>query len=169
MKGYIQVYTGDGKGKTSAALGLAVRALGRGKKVCIVQFMKGIETGEILFFEGKPGIVIKQFGTGEFVMEPGEGEKNSAYQALNYAKEQMLSGSFDIIILDEINVALQMQLLGVSAVLDFLRQKPEDVEVVLTGRNAPKELLEIADLVTEMREVKHYYKKGIGAREGIEY
>ncbi|MEM3395921.1 MAG: cob(I)yrinic acid a,c-diamide adenosyltransferase [Thermoplasmata archaeon] len=169
MKGYIQVYTGDGKGKTSAALGLAVRALGRGKKVCIVQFMKGMETGEVLFFERIPGIVIQQFGSGEFVKTAIEEEKKLAHQALDHAREQMVSGSFDVIILDEINVAMDLQLLEVPAVMEFLKQKPERVEVVLTGRNAPKEILEIADLVTEMREVKHYYKKGVEAREGIEF
>lgn len=169
MRGYIHVYTGDGKGKTSAALGLAVRALGRGKKICMVQFLKGMETGELLFFEGKPGIVIKQFGTGKFGMERDENEKKLAVQALNYAREQMLSGNFDIIILDEINVALSMHLLEIGLVLDFLEQKPDSVEIVLTGRNAPNEILEIADLVTEMRAVKHYYMKGVKAREGIEY
>ncbi|MEM3493574.1 MAG: cob(I)yrinic acid a,c-diamide adenosyltransferase [Thermoplasmata archaeon] len=169
MKGYIQVYTGDGKGKTSAALGLAVRALGRGKRVCIVQFMKGMETGELLFFAQIPGIVIKQFGSGKFVSAAGDEEKKLAGEALEFAREQMLSGNFDIIILDEVNVALHMHLLDVKTMMEFLREKPESVELVLTGRNAPQEILEVADLVTEMREVKHYYRKGILAREGIEY
>lgn len=168
MRGYIQVYTGDGKGKTSAALGLAVRALGRKKRVCIVQFMKGLETGEVLFFQDVKGVEIKQFGSGNFVFELAQ-ERELAKKGLEYAREQMLSGNFDVIILDEINVAIAMKLIPIDDVLSFLKEKPENVEVVLTGRNAPKELLDIADLVTEMREVKHYYKKGVMAREGIEF
>lgn len=169
MKGYIHVYTGDGKGKTSAALGLAVRALGRKKRVCIVQFMKGLETGEVLFFQGVKDVEIKQFGSGKFVFEPTEEERKVARQGLNYAREQMLSGKFDVLILDEINAALHMKLLDLNDILLFLKEKPESLEVVLTGRNAPKEIVEIADLVTEMREIKHYYTKGVEAREGIEY
>jgi len=168
MRGYIQLYTGDGKGKTSAALGLAVRALGRKKRVCIVQFMKGLETGEVLFFQDVKGVEIKQFGSGNFVFELAQ-ERELAKKGLEYAREQMLSGKFDVIILDEINVAIAMKVIPIEDVLSFLKEKPENVEVVLTGINAPKELLEIADLVTEMREVKHYYKKGVIAREGIEF
>jgi len=169
MKGYIHVYTGDGKGKTSAALGIAVRALGRGMRVCIVQFMKGMESGEHLFFKNVPGIVIKRFGSGEFVKEATPDDKALAYEALRYAITQMNSGDFDVLILDEINVAMSMHLLSVNDVRKMLEKKPENIEIVLTGRNAPAEIIEIADVVTEMRELKHYYRKGVEAREGIEY
>ncbi len=163
------MYTGKGKGKTSAALGLAVRALGRNLKVCIVQFMKGLETGELLFFRGVKNIEIRQFGSGKFVSRGDKKEREIALAGLEYAKSQMLSGKFDILILDEINVAITMEILEVSEVIKLIELKPENVELILTGRDAPQEIIEIADLVTEMREIKHYFSKGVEARKGIEY
>ncbi len=169
-KGMIQVYTGDGKGKTTAAFGLAIRAKGRGFKVAIVQFMKGIEYGEVISAR-KLGIDIYQFGSSEFVdpKKPRDIDFELARKGLKKAKELIFSKNYDLIILDEINVAISFGLIDKDNVIDILKNKPENVEIVLTGRYAPKELIEIADLVTEMREVKHYFQRGIMAREGIEY
>jgi len=169
-KGMIQVYTGDGKGKTTAAFGLAIRAKGRGFKVAIVQFMKGVEYGEVISAR-KLGIDVYQFGSPEFVdpKKPRDIDFELAEKGLKKAKEIIFSKNYDLVILDEINVAISFGLIDKNDVINILKNKPESVEIVLTGRYAPKELIEIADLVTEMREVKHYFQRGITAREGIEY
>ncbi|MCD6503465.1 MAG: cob(I)yrinic acid a,c-diamide adenosyltransferase [Thermoplasmata archaeon] len=169
-KGYVHVYTGDGKGKTTAAFGLAMRAAGHGLKVAVVQFMKGIEYGEIKSAR-KLGIEVYQFGTKEFVdpKEPRDIDVKLAKEALEKAKELIFSGNYDLVILDEVNVAMSFGLVDVKDVLNIIENKPENVEIVLTGRYAPEEIIKKSDLVTEMREVKHYFMKGVIARKGIEF
>jgi len=165
----IHVYTGNGKGKTTAAFGLAMRARGHGKKVAVVQFMKGVEYGEVKSAR-KLGIEVYQFGRKEFVdpKAPTELDFKLAKEALKKA-EELLKGDYDLVILDEVNVTVYFGLLKADEVLRILKEKNEKMEVVLTGRYAPEEFLNEADLVTEMREIKHYYRKGILAREGVEY
>jgi len=170
MQGYVQVYTGDGKGKTTAALGLALRAAGAGLNVFIAQFVKGAEYSEIkALARFSDLIVLKQYGRGCFIrQEPGEEDKRLAGAGLDEAEAAMLSGNYQVIILDEINIATYFSLFSVARVLELIRKKPADVELVLTGRKADPLVVEIADLVTEMCEIKHYYQKGVEAREGIE-
>ena len=172
-KGLIIVHTGPGKGKTTAALGLALRAVGSGLKVLMVQFIKGSwhygELDAAQAFGDK--FVLRPMGRG-FVKLGGEidpEDKRAADEAWAFAREKIFSGEYDMIILDEINYAISYGLLAVGPVLDTLKRKPEMVHVVLTGRNAPAEVIAAADLVTEMREVKHPYQKGIEAQRGIEY
>jgi cob(I)alamin adenosyltransferase len=169
-KGYIQVYTGDGKGKTTAALGLALRASGHRMRTYIGQFMKGQQYGELDALRGDPLVTIEQYGDPRCIRREEVTPEHvaQARRGLERAREAMLSGDYAIVVLDEVNVALWFGLLAVEEALAFLDQKPEGVEVVLTGRRAPQELIDRADLVTEMREVKHYYVQGVVAREGIE-
>ncbi|MBC8186068.1 cob(I)yrinic acid a,c-diamide adenosyltransferase [candidate division KSB1 bacterium] len=169
-KGYIQIYTGDGKGKTTAALGLALRAAGRGFRTYIAQFMKGQSYGELKSIRLIPEIEIEQFGKNTFIHvdQAAPQDIQMAKNGLKKAKEKMLSGEFNIIILDEINMAIHFKLLPIADVVDFIAVKPGEVELVLTGRRAPDELIQSADLVTEMREIKHYYAQGVTARDGIE-
>jgi len=172
LKGYIQVYTGNGKGKTTAALGLALRAAGHGLRSYIGQFLKGHAYGELVSIRKlAPLITIEQFGRKGFIHvteNPDEEDIRRARAGLEKCLRAMLSGRFAIIVLDEVNVALHFGLLEEKDVLGFLGQKPAQVEVVLTGRYAPPSLLRRADLVTEMRERKHYYARGVRARPGIE-
>jgi cob(I)alamin adenosyltransferase len=172
FKGYIQVYTGDGKGKTTAALGLALRAAGYKHKVYIGQFLKGQKYGELLSAKKlSPYITIEQFGRKGFIhvtKDPDEEDIKRAKRGLKKCLEAMLSRKYRIIILDEINVAVDLNLITEEKVHEFLDKRPEDVEIILTGRYAPPSFLKRADLVTEMKEKKHYYKKGVKAREGIE-
>jgi len=171
-KGLIQVYTGPGKGKTTAALGLALRAAGHGLKVHIVQFMKGWpHYGELVSVERLPNITIRQFGRPQFVDKesPDPEDFRLAREALAHARQVILSGECDVLILDEINVALNLGLIELSDVLSLLEEKPERVELVLTGRNAPLEIVRRADLVTEMLDIKHPYYEGIKGRQGIEF
>ncbi len=172
FKGYIQVYTGDGKGKTTAALGLALRAAGYKHKVYIGQFLKGQKYGELLSVKKlSPYITIEQFGRKGFIhvtKDPDEEDIKRAKRGLKKCLEAMLSRKYRIIILDEINVAVDFNLITEEKVHEFLDKRPEDVEIILTGRYAPPSFLKRADLVTEMKEKKHYYKKGVKAREGIE-
>lgn len=172
QKGLIQIYTGNGKGKTSAALGLALRAVGHGLKVLMIQFMKGnINYGEIEASKRlSPNLVIKQTGRNTFVSKtnPDPIDIELAKKGLSLAKEEILSQRYDIVILDEVNVAVDYDLITLSDLLDLIDSKPDSVEIVLTGRNAKPEVIEKADLVTEMIEIKHYYHKGISARKGIE-
>jgi len=171
MEGLIQVYFGNGKGKTTAALGLALRAAGRGKEVLIVQFMKKWDYGELHSIQLIPQITIKTFGTKDFVHKgkAKEIDYQEAKKAFTEGVQAAKSGQYDIIIFDELNVAIYFELLELQQVLDFLEEKPEEVEIIITGRNAPKEIIDKADLVTEMCEIKHPYQKGIQARIGIEY
>jgi cob(I)alamin adenosyltransferase len=170
--GYIQVYTGDGKGKTTAALGLALRAAGYKHKVYIGQFLKGQKYGELLSAKKlSPYITIEQFGRKGFIhvtKDPDEEDIKRAKRGLKKCLEAMLSRKYRIITLDEINVAVDLNLITEEEVHEFLDNRPEDVEIILTGRYAPPSFLKRADLVTEMKAKKHYYKKGVKAREGIE-
>ena len=171
-KGLVQVYTGNGKGKTTAAFGLALRAIGRGLKVYIIQFIKGgFDYGELYIVDKLPNLTLKAFGTGKFVTEkpPGKADVELAEEAFALAEEVVKSGEYDIVILDEINVALNLKLIQIEKVLELIKNKPKHVELVLTGRYAPNEIIEAADLVTEMKEVKHPFNKGFQARKGIEY
>ena len=170
QKGYTQVYTGNGKGKTTAALGLALRASGHGMHTYVGQFMKGQPYGELDALRDHSHITIEQYGDVRCIHREEVTPEHvaQAQRGLERAREAMLSGQYDIVVLDEINVTIWFGLLTVEEVLAFLDERPEHVEVILTGRRAPPELIERADLVTEMREVKHCYQQGVLAREGIE-
>lgn len=191
-KGYVQVYTGNGKGKTTAAIGLAIRALGAGKRVLLLQFMKSkvysehnilpqispdlhLETLGKPFFVAKEGSLtaeeLAKWGSEVVVFPPGKPPADYvavAVQGIARAKEAVSNGKYDLVILDEINVAMFFELVSWQQVKDVINSKLENVELVLTGRGASPELIERADLVTEMREVKHYYQQGVAARLGIE-
>jgi cob(I)alamin adenosyltransferase len=171
-QGFTQIYTGNGKGKSTAAIGQAVRAAGFGMKTYFAQFMK-----EYLYSELKSlkylskWITIEQFCGDEFVYKkelPGKEELEKAKKGLDTAKKKMLSGEYDLIILDEAIVAVYFKLFETKDITEFVKKKPENVELILTGRYCPEELIELADLVTEMKDVKHYYHKGITSRKGIE-
>ena len=169
-KGHIQIYTGDGKGKTTAAIGLAIRAAGYGMKTYIGQFMKGQHYGELTALRDHPCITIEQYGDVECVHREEITQKHidQAQQGLEKARKAMHSHQYDIIILDEINVAVWFDLILTEDVIEFLNDRPENVEVILTGRRAPEAFLEMADLVSDVKEIKHYYNRGIKARTGIE-
>jgi len=171
-KGYFQIYTGNGKGKTTSALGLAFRAMGRGKKTYIGQFMKGQFYGELKAAEMvKPYITIEQYGKDTFIHvqdPPHEEDVRMAREGLAKGIKAMLSGDYDIVIFDEIITSHHFHLITMKEMLDVIQSKPDGVELVFTGRYAPPKLIEAADLVTEMVEIKHYYRKGVNAREGIE-
>ena len=164
--GYIQVYTGNGKGKTTASLGLAMRALGRGWKVLIVMFTKGgNDYGELIFFstlcpELKDKVKIVQAGLDRIVYSTNMSADDS---------KQIQNDEYQLIILDEANIALDLNLIDLNEMIDVLKNKPEEMEIVLTGRNAKEEIIDIAHLVSEIKPVKHYWDKGIKARKGIEF
>ena len=170
MNGYVQVYTGEGKGKSTAAFGLSMRAAGAGLSVFIGQFLKKGHFSEHRSLERfKDLITIHQYGTPGFLFgEPTDEHINAAVSGLREIEEATTSGDYDVIVMDEVNVALHYRLVTPEQVLDIIRTKPQGVELVLTGRNAPKEIIEAADLVTEMRPIKHYYDRGVEARIGIE-
>ncbi|MDD5722257.1 MAG: cob(I)yrinic acid a,c-diamide adenosyltransferase [Syntrophales bacterium] len=170
MKGYVHVYTGDGKGKTTAAFGLALRAAGAGLKVYIAQFVKGMKYSELNAMEKlKEVITVKQYGRDCFIYRDPEPEDiQAAREGLQEVREIMCSGEYQVIILDEANIATYYNLFSVDNLLDFIRAKPEEVELVITGRRADPRVIEEADLVTEMKEIKHYYQNGVQARDGIE-
>ena len=168
----VQVFTGDGKGKTSAALGVVLRALGHGLRVYIVFSMKGdYPYGERRILSKLPNVDTASFGGREFVdlanVKPEEIEQ--ARQALAAAREAMLSGNYDLVVLDEVNVAVAWKLIELDEVIRLINDKPQNVELILTGRRADTELIKLADLVTEMLKIKHPYDKGITARKGIDY
>lgn len=171
MKGYIQVYTGNGKGKTTAALGLCLRAIGAGKNVFFAQFVKGQIYSEVkAIHRFIPDITIKQYGLDCFIYnKPTQADIDLARKGLKEVSEIIDSGKYDIVVLDEANIALYYNLFSVDELITILKSKPEETEIIITGRYAPSELIEIADLVTEMKEIKHYYSTGIEAREGIEH
>ncbi|MBU5485608.1 cob(I)yrinic acid a,c-diamide adenosyltransferase [Clostridium sp. MSJ-11] len=168
-KGYIQVYTGNGKGKTTAALGLTLRAICAGKKVFLGQFVKGMRYSELKAVEYLHNLTIEQFGKNCFIYnEPTQDDIDRAIRGLKRCEEVINSGEYDIIILDEINIALFYNLFTSKEVIDILDKKPENTEIIITGRYAPQEIIDRADLVTEMGEIKHYYYKGVKVRKGIE-
>ena len=170
-RGYIHIYTGNGKGKTTAALGLGLRATGAGLKVYMIQFMKGRRYSEIDAVEQLQNFTIVQFGRDEFVSKenPEQIDVDLAQKGLKHAEEIIKKGEYDLVILDEINVAIDFNLVALKDVLKLVEEKPEKVELVLTGRYAPQELMKNADLVTEMLEIKHPFQKGVLARKGIDY
>jgi cob(I)alamin adenosyltransferase len=170
--GTVQVYTGDGKGKTTAAIGLAVRAVGHGLTVYMLQFMKGSSNyGELAAARMLPGFVIEQSGRDEFVdrSNPAQVDIDMAAEGLRKARAALQSGEHDVVILDEINVALVFGLVSLKDVLDLVAARPEHVELILTGRAAHPEVVKAADLVSEVLNIRHHYDAGVGAREGIEY
>ncbi|MBC7324806.1 MAG: cob(I)yrinic acid a,c-diamide adenosyltransferase [Moorella sp. (in: Bacteria)] len=171
-QGLVQVYTGDAKGKSTAAFGLALRASGHGFRVLIIQFMKTPDYGEHrAFLRLAPEVEVKTFGRKGFIHRAGARPEDyeQARAALDCAREALRNGRVDILILDEINNALYFGLLKEEEVLAVLAERPPKIEIVLTGRNAPAGIIAAADLVTEMRQVKHPYTRGIKARRGIEY
>ena len=171
MKGLIQVYTGGGKGKTTAALGQALRVAGRDMKVLVIQFMKKWDYGELHSVKLIPNITLKTYGTKEFVYK-GKAKKidyEEAEKAFSFGIEEMKKGNYDMVIFDELNMALYYELLNLDEVVKKIKEKPQNVEIIITGREAPQAIIEMADLVTEMREIKHPYQKGVEARRGIEF
>jgi cob(I)alamin adenosyltransferase len=168
----IQVYTGDGKGKTTAALGQALRALGHGYKVFMIQFLKGRTYGELITCSNcLPDFTIVMSGRDEFVTKgaPEEIDIRMAREGFDLAHKVAAEGKHEMLILDEINIALDYGLIPLRELLDFLDSCPEDMEIVCTGRYAPPELIERADLVSEIKEIKHHYQRGVGMRKGIEF
>ncbi|SHJ91381.1 cob(I)alamin adenosyltransferase [Hathewaya proteolytica DSM 3090] len=169
--GKFQIYTGDGKGKTTAAMGLALRAVGAGMKVYIGQFIKDMEYSEIKIMKSFPQVTVELYGTGKGCLifrEPDKEDINCAQQGLEKACEAMMSGKYDMVIMDEINVACSLNLLTPTELMETVKMRPDNVELVFTGRGATEDIIKLADLVTEMKEVKHYYRTGLMARDGIE-
>ncbi|GAB1536228.1 cob(I)yrinic acid a,c-diamide adenosyltransferase [Geovibrio sp. ADMFC3] len=169
-RGFVQIYTGKGKGKTTAALGLALRGAGAGLKVYIGQFLKSGKYSENISVHSlEKNIVMEAYGNDRFICGiPCTEEIRLAEEGLKKAREAIFSGKYDIVILDEINVALSLGLLEETEVTEMIKARPKTSELVLTGRNAPASVMELADLITEMKEIKHYYSCGVEAREGIE-
>lgn len=170
MKGYVQVYTGNGKGKSTAAFGLAMRAVGAGKKVFIGQFLKSKHYSELDSI-GKmtDSVTMLQFGMGCFIFEkPKQEDIDAARKGLETAKEAIISDQYDVIILDEANIAVHYDLFSVTELIEVIKLRNPKCEVIVTGRYAKQELIDFADLVTEMCEIKHYYQQGVEARVGIE-
>ncbi len=170
--GTVQVYTGGGKGKTTAALGLALRALGHGRKVLFLQFMKGSRRyGEVRMARNLPGLDVLQYGRTCFVCreKPDPKDVALAQRGLRKARQAVLGRQYDLIVLDEINVAMDYGLIDSKDVLALLDAKPEETEIVLTGRHAPPSIRRRADLVSEIREVKHPWRRRLAARPGVEF
>jgi cob(I)alamin adenosyltransferase len=172
-KGLVQIFTGEGKGKTTAALGTVLRAAGHGLKISIIFFIKGKSSqGEYKALAALPSVKVASFGLRQFIYKNdiiNPAEKIQAEAALSAAREDITGGKFDLVVLDEINVAVYFKLLDAGDVLRLIKDKPPQVELILTGRNADKKLIAAADLVTEMGKIKHPYDKGIKARKGIEF
>jgi len=170
MKGYIQVYTGDGKGKTTAALGLTLRAVGAGLKVYIAQFIKMGDYSEISALERlSDSVTVEQFGCGRFAKgRASEEDIALAGKGLSRIKDIFASGQYDVVIMDEANVAVSCELFEVEALVDIMDSKPKNLELIITGRNAPLPVIEKADLVSQVNAVKHYFQNGVKARIGIE-
>jgi cob(I)alamin adenosyltransferase len=171
-RGLVQIFTGDGKGKTSAAIGAVIRALGHGLRVYVAFFMKGDHpSGERNILSQLPNVTMESFGAGGLV-DPANikpEEKEQAKRGLSAASKAMLSGNYDLVVLDELNLAVAWNLVELDEVLKLIDDKPEGVELILTGRRADSKLIKSADLVTEMLKIKHPYDNGVAARKGIEY
>jgi cob(I)alamin adenosyltransferase len=173
-KGLVIVHTGDGKGKTTAALGIALRAAGHGMKTLIIQFIKSYKRyGELKFVRKyNCGIQIKTMGKGYVKMKgdvhPFQEHVKAAKRTLEFARKQIQSGRYDIVVLDEINIALDKKLISMKQVADIISQKPPRLHLVLTGRNAPRKLIQLADLVSDVKEIKHPFKMGTPAQKGVE-
>lgn len=168
-KGYVHVYTGNGKGKSTAAFGLAVRAACAEKKVYVGQFVKDMKYSETEVVKVLPLIEIEQLGRGCFISKsPEQIDIDAATEALSACAQKLKSGAYDLVILDEVNIAIFYGLVSAEAVVEAINNRAPHVEVVLTGRYAAEPILEIADLVTEMQEIKHYYKQGVLSRKGID-
>lgn len=170
-KGFVHIYTGNGKGKTTAAIGLGIRATGKGLKVYMIQFMKGRRYSEIDALEKIKDFTVVQFGRDEFVSKenPEQIDIDLARKGFEHAKEIIKNGEHDLIILDEINVAVDFKLIPLKDVLKLMDEKPEKVELVLTGRYAHPDMIKQADLVSEILEIKHPYQNGIQSRKGIDW
>jgi len=172
-KGFVQIYTGDGKGKTTAAVGLTLRAIASGYKVFFCQFMKGEESGEIRALKKhSESIDVFLCGISKFCVNkknPSREQVKAARKGFELAKKAIFSRKYDLVVLDEINMAICYNLINLEDVINILKDKPSSVEIILTGRNAPSELYPYADLISEIKEIKHYYKEGVKARRGIEY
>lgn len=171
-KGLVEVFTGDGRGKTSAALGIVLRALGHDFRVCIIHFMKGnYPYGEQETLARLSGVTVRPFGRLSFVDPKNveQEDKDEAKKALDAGREAMLSGDYDLVVLDEVNVASGWGLVGLDEVLRLVEDRPEGVELILTGRHADRRLMKVADLVTEMVAIKHPFDEGIEARPGLDY
>lgn len=171
-RGLVQVFTGDGKGKTTAALGTVLRALGHGLRVFIVCFMKGdYPYGEWNVLSRLPNVDVVRFGSRKFVAPENitPEDREQARKALAAAREAVLSGGYNLVVLDEVNLAVAWKLVELGEVIRLIKDKPRNVELILTGRRADTELVKVADLVTEFLNIKHPYQKGIKARRGIEY
>jgi len=171
-KGLVQIYTGNGKGKTTAAFGQALRALGQGYRVCVVQFMKGRKYGEFLAAEKYlPNLTIHLSGLDSFVMRdhPAPLDIELARQGLDLARRVIASGDYDMVILDELNVAADFKLIPLDEVIALIKSKPGRLDLILTGRYAPEEIIALADTVSEIQEIRHHYAAGVKERAGIEY
>jgi cob(I)alamin adenosyltransferase len=170
-KGFIHVYTGNGKGKTTAAIGLGIRAIGEGLKVVMIQFMKGRRYSELDALRYIKNFTVVQFGRDEFVSKkkPEQIDIDLARKGLLYAKDIIQKGGCDLVILDEINVAVDFNLISLKDVIELLENKPESLELVLTGRYASPEIIKQADIVSEILEIKHPYQKGVQSRKGIDW
>lgn len=168
-KGYVQVYTGNGKGKTTASIGVSLRMLCHGGKVFMGEFMKGQGSGEMKAMDKFPNYTVEQFGLPKFVTgKASEEDVANAQKGFDRMKTVLLSGEYDLVVFDEINSTIFYEMLDPDEVIELLKQKPKKTEVILTGRNAHEKIVDFADLVTEMREIKHYYQQGVMARTGIE-
>lgn len=166
----IHIYTGDGKGKTTAAFGLALRAAGNGLKVYIAQFLKTGNSGEVNAVKGIKNIKVEQFGSGCFIKKiPTKKDIELAKVSLEKIRKIVAKGIYDMIVLDEVSVALHFKLLELKDVASLIKSTPKKIELILTGRHAHPQILKMADLVSEIKEIKHYFKKGVSARKGIEY
>ena len=169
-KGLVQIYTGNGKGKTTAALGLALRASGAGLRVYILQFIKGKTYSELKALEKIRNIKVEQCGRGCFIRKkPDKKDIEYAQKGLEKSRETIMSGKYGVVILDEVNIALKLGLIKVKSIVDIIKHKPASIELILTGRYCPRTLAKHADLITEMKKIKHPYTKGVKARRGIEF
>ncbi len=171
-RGFVQVYTGDGKGKTTAAIGLAIRAAGAGLKVYFGQFLKGRRCSEHIILEQlKPNITFSLFGTSKFIVSrPSNLDILKAGRGLDEIRKAMFGKrNYDLLIMDEVICAIDLNIIELQDVMSLIINKPKSIELVLTGRNAPPEILQVADLITDFRKIRHYYDKGAKARKGFEF